>query len=98
MGDEKTKGREHHCFCMCWMQKMDKICVVVEGQCFLVYPGDEEVTKASSWVRYNVGMLIENDDVDGERYFYPKSIAQYQDSNFVIGVNGTNVSSIFQIL
>ena len=109
--DEKEKGRQHHCYCMCYMKKMNKICVVVEGECFLIYHdenivSDEDMNDCenkliqlqSSWIKYNIGMLVQKDDVEGTEYFYPKSIAQFKDTNFVIGVNGTNVSAMFQIM
>ena len=109
--DEKEKGRQHHCYCMCYMKKMNKICVVVEGECFLIYHdenivSDEDMNDCenkliqlqSSWNKYNIGMLVQKDDVEGTEYFYPKSIAQFRDTNFVIGVNGTNVSAMFQIM
>ena len=127
---DKDKGRTHHCYCMCYLKGFNKFCIVIEGECFLVYLNDDILKKSkkkkkveddgdnddekkngdgmedvdkliqlkSSWNMYNIGMLLEKDDIDGTNYFYPKSIAQYKESNFVIGVNGTDTASMFQIL
>eukprot|EP00485_Elphidium_margaritaceum_P010080 CAMPEP_0202691564 /NCGR_PEP_ID=MMETSP1385-20130828/6246_1 /ASSEMBLY_ACC=CAM_ASM_000861 /TAXON_ID=933848 /ORGANISM="Elphidium margaritaceum" /LENGTH=318 /DNA_ID=CAMNT_0049346991 /DNA_START=148 /DNA_END=1104 /DNA_ORIENTATION=+ len=91
--------QNHHCYCMCYLSKVHKLCVVIEGQCFLVYHEDEkQKTEAikNGWHVYNVGMLIK--EHDPLTYFYPSSIAQYKNTHYVIGVNGTNIASLFQIL
>eukprot|EP01084_Bolivina_argentea_P141042 247879_1 len=70
--DDKDKGRQHHCYTMCWLKKINKLCVVVEGECFLIYFDQEIINNKdinneknkliqlkSSWRKYNIGMLIQ---------------------------------------
>merc|ERR1712173_149875 len=43
--DEKDKGRQHHCYCMCYLKKINKLCLVIEGECFLIYHDQNINTK-----------------------------------------------------
>ena len=101
------RAQQHHCRCMCFLQRLHRLCVVVEGQCYLVRPdpaldiqggvGDRIRNKAF-WSLYKIGTMMQRDARGRARVFYPNSIAPFRDSQFVIGVDATDKAAIFEIV
>ena len=77
------------------------------GTVYLVYPengmeiqnGDgKSIRNKAFWNLYEIGTMMQCDDIGRERVCYPNSIAQYKDTPFVIAVDGTDSASMFEII
>ena len=89
------REQQHHCRSMCFMQKMNALYVVVEGQCYFVYPehgvdiqnGDGmSIRNKANWNLYQIGTMMQCDEVGRERLCFPNSVAQYKDTQFLVAV------------
>merc|ERR1711971_580950 len=71
------KGREHHCYCLCFLQQ--RLCAVVEAECFLllrnVSESEGDNIDSFDWMTYSAGEFCTDDLVHGRKPFYPKAVA-----------------------
>jgi len=98
---QSNSEQQHHCRTMCWMQSFNALCVVVEGLCYLVFPDDQNGAVLQSkeyWNLYKVGSMLVGDRGGHQRMFYPNSIAQYKDTQFIVAVDGTKCAKMFEVV